>query len=325
MYNQPETILEQYDLTVSQISKGRGNYICQTSEGTKILMPFRGSPEKGDFLRQSLSCLNSRGFEVEQILCTKTGESLATDDSGVRYLLKDKIEGVECNTKSMEEMQEAMELLAKFHNASADCDLPIPPFMQADKAGMRTLCEKHARELVKVKNYIRARKRKNEFECKFREQYDYFIEQANRAVEMLAGCEQDSGEYLLCHGDFNQHNVLKEKGTWRLINFEYMAYQLPMQDVANFLRKMLEKNNWSEKLGNALLSSYGKTRPLGEREYRQLYVFLLFPEKYWKIANHYYNSHKAWLSRRDIEKLDKVMAQENSRNCFLENLFSFLS
>jgi hypothetical protein len=51
---------------------------------------------------------------------------------------------------------------------------------------------------------------------------------------------------------------------------------------------------------------------------------LLFPEKFWKIANHYYNTHKAWISGRDIEKLDKVIAQEENRIKFLENLFSFV-
>jgi hypothetical protein len=52
-----------------------------------------------------------------------------------------------------------------------------------------------------------------------------------------------------------------------------------------------------------------------------LYVLLLFPEKFWKLANHYLSSHKAWVSGRDIEKLDRIMEQEGRRQEFLENLF----
>lgn len=82
MYNQPEAILEQYDLEINQITKGRGAYICSTDQGIKLLMPFRGSAERARFLRDILEELNQRGYPVEQVCCTKEGEPLAEDDSG---------------------------------------------------------------------------------------------------------------------------------------------------------------------------------------------------------------------------------------------------
>ena len=42
MYNQTEVALEQYELEVKKIVKGRGAYICDTNKGVKMLMPFRG-------------------------------------------------------------------------------------------------------------------------------------------------------------------------------------------------------------------------------------------------------------------------------------------
>ena len=36
------------------------------------------------------------------------------------------------------------------------------------------------------------------------------------------------------------------------------------------------------------------------------------------------SSKKAWLSERDIEKLDRMMEQEQARELFLENLFSII-
>jgi len=61
LYHQPETILEQYDLEIKQITKGRGAYICDTDQGTKILMPFRGSRERAAFLREVLQELQAQG------------------------------------------------------------------------------------------------------------------------------------------------------------------------------------------------------------------------------------------------------------------------
>ena len=91
MYIQPETILEKYDLTVEQVSKGRGTYICNTDQGVKLLVPFRGSPERAEFIRQVLIFLRESGFAAEQIVMTKGLTAAVTDDMGARYILKDMI------------------------------------------------------------------------------------------------------------------------------------------------------------------------------------------------------------------------------------------
>ena len=97
-----------------------------------------------------------------------------------------------------------------------------------------------------------------------------------------------------------------------------------MVDLANFLRKMMEKNSWDRKLGMRLLEVYDKKRELSAYERKLVYVLLLFPEKFWKISNHYSNSHKAWVSERNIEKMNRMIAVEPARTDFLENLFSLL-
>ena len=73
-----------------------------------------------------------------------------------------------------------------------------------------------------------------------------------------------------------------------------------------------------------LIQAYHTERKLSEMELKYLYVYLAYPEKFWKIANRYNNSHKAWLCGRNIEKLEKVIAQEEEREQFLEMLFHFV-
>lgn len=323
MYIQPEIILEQYDLTVEQVGKGRGTYICSTGEGMKMLVPFRGSPERAEFLRKVLLYLKESGFAAEQITRTKDGAATACDDLGGRYLLKDMVSGTECNMKNRAELKAAVGQLAALHNLLDVCPIEIPEFLKSEREEALLLYEKHSRELVKVKNYIKSRKKKNEFEIKFQENYRSFLDCADKSVRLLK--EETKGmEYRLRHGEFNQHNVVNGEGGWRIIHFETLDYNLSVYDLANFLRKMLEKNNWNEELAMGMIGHYAGIRPLSGAEYKQLYLLLLFPEKFWKLANHYYNSHKAWLSGRDVEKLDKVIAQEESRRRFLENLFSFI-
>ena len=97
-----------------------------------------------------------------------------------------------------------------------------------------------------------------------------------------------------------------------------------MTDLANFVRKMLEKNEWNKELGLSLISEYDRYRPMRKEEYQQLHALLLFPEKFWKVSNHYMNSRKTWISGRDIDKLKKVIEQEEKRLDFIENVFAFL-
>ena len=84
------------------------------------------------------------------------------------------------------------------------------------------------------------------------------------------------------------------------------------------MRKLMEKNNWAEGIGFELINSYDKIRPMEKEEFRQLYYRLAYPEKFWKIVNFYYNSGKALIPGRNLEKLIRVTGQEKDKQDFLE-------
>lgn len=323
MYNQPEVALAKYDLAAGQITKGRGAYICETNQGTKLLVPYNGSEERAVFLKKIMAFIQEEGMPVEQILETTEGTVLSKDDSETNYILKDYIVGEECNTKSVEETGRALSRLAQLHNIMEKYDDIIPEYMKGDKGCLLELCEKHNRELINTKNYIRTRKKKNEFEMLFQQQYAHFSEHAQRAIDYFRKLEQSKIPQILCHGDFNQHNVVLTEQGWKIINFERMNYNWSVLDLANFLRKIMEKNDWDVEMGKTLLARYEQVGRLKEIERKQLGYLLLFPEKFWKITNHYGNAKKSWVSGRDIEKLEKLMEQEENRIAFLEKIFSF--
>lgn len=95
-----------------------------------------------------------------------------------------------------------------------------------------------------------------------------------------------------------------------------------MVDLANYLRKILEKTVGVRTWENIFWKPM-KSRKLCKEEKQLLHVLLLFPEKFWKVSNHYSNSHKAWVSGRDIEKLNRLIAAEPARNIFWKICFLF--
>ena len=52
-----------------------------------------------------------------------------------------------------------------------------------------------------------------------------------------------------------------------------------------------------------------------EREF--LWIILSYPEKYWKLMNHYINGKKTWISDKNMEKLKAVKEQEQAKENFL--------
>ena len=124
--------------------------------------------------------------------------------------------------------------------------------------------------------------------------------------------------YGICHGDFNHHNVLFSREGVSIVNYEKALYDVQISDLSNFMRKIMEKHNWNLGLGMDMLDSYEKRRALTDAELKQLYIRLAFPEKFWKISNHYYNTSKAWVCGRNLEKLSKVVEQKEAKDRFLQ-------
>ena len=321
MYNQTEAILSQYEIEIHEVTKGRGSFICDTNIGKLLLVPFRGSREKGRLLYHFLAQLQAKNFDAEQICLTRNQEALSEDEyTGEHFILKTYIEGTEISTSKEEEMKEAVRMLAIYHNAAEKVDLEVAGQMQFE---IVEVWQRHYRELNKVRNYIRNRKKKNEFEQLYMKNFEHYHKYAKESLLILEE-EKEATRKVFCHGDFNQHNILFANGEYRIVHFENFAYSWAMTDLANFLRKMLEKNEWNKKIGLELIEEYHRYRQISTDDYRQLYGLLLFPEKFWKVANHYMNSRKTWMSGKDIDKLVKVIEQEEKRLNFMENLFAFL-
>ena len=350
MYNQPEDIIGQYDLTAGKITKGRGNsYICETDVGTKILVPYAGSAERALFLRDFLLYLKDAGFFCEQVLLTHTGEALCEDAYGGRYICKDLLQGNECSTRSKEEMKEAAKILALYHKVSAGCPLEASESLKRNPESLkrnpesltrnpdsldggrnslaknqdsRNLPEtfrKHSKEMLRVRNFVSSRRNKGGFELRFLEYYPVFAEQAHQAEVLLAQMV-DWPDLIWVHGEVNQHNIRKSAPGWHMVNFEHLARSWAMTDLAHFLRKMMEKNNWRVELGLEMVAAYDSVERIRPADRQLLYILLSYPEKFWKLSNQYAASHKPWLAQRSIEKLERLIAQESAKERFLLHL-----
>jgi Ser/Thr protein kinase RdoA (MazF antagonist) len=103
-------------------------------------------------------------------------------------------------------------------------------------------------------------------------------------------------------------------------NFDKACVGIQITDLYQFIRKVMEKNDWDVDLGSRILDTYEKIVPVNKEEYKLLYILLHYPEKFWKITNFYYNSKKSWVPQRNIQKLMGIQEQGERKSQFLKCL-----
>lgn len=341
MNDRAVSVLENYEIEVLRTWKGRGAMLCESDKGLLILKEYTGPKDKIIFQDALLKSINKQGYpSVESILKTKEGELIVYDQDRVPYILKTYFEGRECNVRDTKECMQAVRTLAQLHKAShigmASCAeiCTFPGMGQKTEYRIDKEYEKHNRELKKVKKFLKEKSQKTNFEIFLLKHYDYFLNLALQVAEEVGHCikEDAGGEEtgkkagIICHGDYQYHNILVTKGNaeerdgagMAVINFEKCVRDNPVRDLYLFMRKLLEKGNWPIELGNLLLEAYCGEREMTREDYVQLYYRFRYPEKFWKIVNFYYNSGKAWIPGRNLEKLERLLEQEEEKTRFLE-------
>ncbi len=313
------SLLENYEIEVLRTWKGRGAILCETNQGTLILKEYAGHRDKIVFQDALLAHMQKQGFSnIETIIKNKEGELLTTDQDGSCYVLKTYFEGRECDVKDMQECAAAMELLARMHKASlSGTELSFAGSIYT----VNEEFEKHNKELRRVKKFLKEKGQKNDFEIYLMQCYDYFLQLALKVAKEyqdLGNNKQPSSLSFVCHGDYQHHNIILAGKEFYIINFEKCIKDSPVRDIYLFMRKLLEKSNWKQETGFTLLSAYEKENVLSKEDYTDLYYRLAYPEKFWKIVNFYYNSGKAWIPGKHLEKLIKVNEQEKEKIEFLQ-------
>lgn len=315
-------LLDRYDIEVRKTRKGRGAILCDTDRGSMIFKEYAGNEQKIALQNSILQEVSEDGsVKVEQLIPDREGNLFIRDNDGTAYVLKTWAEGRECNIYERAECVEAVKLLAKLHCSMERvvCEDCVPAF-RPDRE-----YEKHNRELKKVRKFLHSKSQKSWFEICLQQTFDLFLEQALSITEdwqQYCYLQKEQPECnCLCHGDYQYHNIIKSENGWYIINFEKYIRDNPIRDLYLLLRKLLEKSNWSIGLGTELIASYEEIRPISAYSRIDLYYRLAYPEKFWKIVNFYYNSGKAWIPGRNLEKLDKLLEQEGQKQYFLDSVF----
>ena len=277
-------VMEQYEGEILEVRRGRGAWIFERSDGVKLLKEYRGSIKRLEFEETVLGDLKAQGIgSVDQYVRNRAGELVTAAEDGTKFILKDWFMHRECNLKDSREILAAVTWIARLHQAFRR----IPWQEEWDMGSivpprLSVEMKRHTREMKRVRSFVSSKRKKSEFE-------------------------------LCVMNHFSAGDVA-------VIEFNQMHRGKQMADLYHFMRKVMEKHGWDERLGLAMTEGYDKVLPMDSEDRKCLYYLFLYPEKYWKQLNYYYNANKAWTPVRNVEKLRSLKEQQGARVRFLERL-----
>ena len=318
-------IERQFNIKIERLKPNKGIYHLKSNKGDRCLKRVSYGVQKLTFIYGAKEHLIKNGFNnVDKYFLNTEGEPYAVVNEDI-YTLSNWIEGRECDFTNIEEVKRASKKLAELHEASKGYDPPDNSKLKSDLGKWPYLMEKRGKALEKMRNMARKKNQKKDFDIIYIKNVDFYKELALRASNILNKskylelCEEAEKEKIFCHHDYNYHNIIiGEDGEIYIIDFDYCKREIRTYDIANFMKKVLKKVNWDIKYAEAIIDSYGEVSPLKEEEYEVLYAYLLFPQRYWRLANRYYYNEVMWSQNIFMNKINNIINEKESYMNFIE-------
>lgn len=323
------SVLDQYDFEVRSTRKVRGAVLVDTDQGLMLLKEAAGMAGGVPALYSLQQILAEKGYEaIDMLQRNQEGQFISENEDREKYLVKSWPTGRECDIRAENEVMRAVKNLAALHRLMIweEPEEPAEIVLRTERSLEETY-RRHNRELKKIRKFIRRKPDKGRFETIYLKEFERMYTSAEQAAGKLKEssckklCEQECERGMLCHGDYNYHNVMICGGEIATVNFEHFYRGVQMDDLYYFLRKILEKYNWKQRMCDGILNAYAQVNTLDDGKLEYLAMRLCYPEKFWKTANAYYCMNKAWVSERNAQKLEICISQHEKKKRLLEDVF----
>lgn len=323
LYNE---ICKGFGLQLKKTMKTRDLILCETNDGIKALKKCNQSMDSLLFMHSVKEHLVKKGFKnIDRYYSTIYNTPYYEFENEV-YTLSNWIEGRACDFENITELYTAIKNLALFHNVARNLQ-PIQGSKEKNEIGKTLyLYEKRSKEIGKLKKRVLKRK-KSEFDLVVLQEHEFFYELSQQAIELLKHSsyfelvKKANQEKTFCHHNYTYHNLLlgKNDEMW-VVDFDHCCYEIHLYDIADVIKRKMRKCNWDYQQAVAMIDIYNQYSeyPIGESERKVLCAFFMFPNKFWKLANRYYNSKRGWALKSYMHSLNLLNEQKEHYILFIE-------
>lgn len=316
---------EGYGLHFKHGTRTRTGLVCRTDMGIRELKKPRGSMGSLRLAFDVKEQLRKNGFcNISRSYRALDGEPFYCYD-GVLYLLEDVMPQEALEEDGAGAFIRGADTLGRMHKAAKGLKSDAARW-EYDR--LPKLYAKRRGELAKVRRRKDKRGSYDAIDLLLLQYYDQYMAQAAEAEELLckggygkavARAEAEGG---FCHNAYKGEALrLDEKGRIFVGNFDKCITELPLADLAAYLRRYLKKTNGTGAGIHEMLESYGKHCPLSTADITLLQGMLVYPEKFLRLVNEYYNRRRACVSPAMQERL-AAAAREEMNGVKLKNIIA---
>lgn len=184
---------------------------------------------------------------------------------------------------------------------------------------------KRIKSLDKMRDMVRKKNIKNDFDLIYIQSMEFYKEIGKKALQTLKEsdyyelCMAAENEKSFCHHDFTYHNIIiGENKDVHVIDFDYCKREVRTFDISNFMIKVLKRVEWNFDFAVAIIDTYNSVSKLKDEEYKVLYSYLQFPQRYWRLANRYYYNEVNWGQNTFAGKLSSIINEQEKYLQFLD-------
>ncbi|WP_405728726.1 hypothetical protein [Anaerotignum sp.] len=314
---------EGYGLRFRGGMRTRTGLICRTDQGLRELKKPRGSAESLRLAFDVKEQLQKNGFHtISRFYPALDGEPFYRYD-GVLYALEDVMPGEALAEESAAAFVRGAETLGRMHRAAVGLHSDAAHW---DRERLPGLYARRRAELAKIRRRNDRRGNYDAIDLLLLRQYDRLMGQVREAEELLQ--EGGYGEVLdkaaetgaFCHNAYKGEALrVSEKGEIFVGSFDKCSSELPLADLAYYLRRYFKKTEGTAAGVAAMLESYGKYMPLSADDLTILQGMLVYPEKFLRLVNEYYNRRRACVSPAMQERL-AAAAREEEKGRILKDI-----
>ena len=319
-----ELIRDMYDLSFEDINPYREyNVINDKYDDTYILKRQKLNDKKILFIHEIKEYLHEKGFEnIDRYIQNKNGDPFFVYRDNI-YTLSKNVKGDTCCLENKSHIRQAAEAIAEIHQEAKGFKPSESCIAREDIGKIPYAFRKRYEELKKLKKI--AGRAKGKVDCLVLQNSDYFIELAEEAINLLENSKynelvrEKKKEGCFCHHDYTYHNITIYNESTHVKNFEEASIELKEYDIANFIRRKMRRCNWDVREAEKIMKYYTDISSISNDEFQILYILLMFPQKFWRVANKYYNSRKNVFEKNFYDSLKESVDEIDVHKEFLCN------
>lgn len=321
MIESKEMIEATYGIKVTSFKPCRAGYVLDTNVGKKHLRQCQCSENRILYVHAAKEHLYNNGFTNLDTYSVSLDNKPFMEIEGQHFVMTPYFDSRECEFSDDGDTIRASVALAHMHslgkgfkheNDAAPNDLGKLP----ENLGKRY------EEILRMRR--KAERERGAFDYIYLDCVDKFIELAEESLSLLNGTEyarlvkKTLLEGGICHHDYSYQNILIKGNITYIIGFECCCEELRIYDLVNLLRRKMRKCNWNIQKASLLLDAYGEIAPVSKDEIAVMTAMLLFPQKFWRVANKYYNSRRSWAQKNFTGMLEEVIAEYEDHTRFMK-------